>query len=99
VADALIYDYRDCGFDEANNALCQFAIELTLWPGDSSQANIDALREHEFTDEQITVATQVISYFNYINRIADGLGVDPEPWMTVPIEQWLANKPIWREVF
>ena len=95
---ALISDYRQCGFDDADDALCEYAIELTLWPGDSSQAKNNKLREQRFTDEQITVPTQLISYFNYINRIADGLGVDPEDWMTVPLEQWLAEKPIWRDI-
>ncbi len=50
------------------------------------------LHDHGFDDDQITIATQVIGYFNYINRIADGLGVDPEDWMTLPREEWLANK-------
>jgi hypothetical protein len=35
---------------------------------------------------------QVISYFNYINRIADGLGVDDEPGMTPPRDEWFARK-------
>ncbi len=94
-----MFDYRTCGFGEVDLALCDYAIELTLWPGDVTQASIDRLREHGLTDEQVTIATQVISYFNYINRIADGLGVDPEDWMTISIDQWLAEKPIWREAF
>jgi uncharacterized protein YciW len=61
-----------------------------------SRDNIDALRGHGFSDSQITIATQVISYFNYINRVADGLGVDPEQWMTIPIDEWLKQKPDWR---
>ena len=79
-------------------ALCDYAIELTLWPGDMSQVKVDRLRQQGITDDQITIAAQVIAYFNYINRIADGLGVDLENWMTVSIDQWLAEKPIWREV-
>jgi hypothetical protein len=30
----------------------------------------------------IAATVQVAAYFNYINRVADGLGVDPEPEMT-----------------
>jgi len=33
------------------------------------------------TDRDILDAVQVISYFNYINRVADALGIDPEPEM------------------
>ncbi len=55
-------------------------------------ADLDALRAHDLSDEQINIATQVISYFNYINRIADALGVDPEEWMTPTKEEWFARK-------
>ncbi len=32
-------------------------------------------------DQAISSATQVVAYFNYINRIADGLGVPLEAWL------------------
>lgn len=32
-------------------------------------------------DQGISSATQVIAYFNYINRIAEGLGVPLETWL------------------
>lgn len=39
------------------------------------------LRQIGLDDKAIHDATQVISYFNYINRIADGLGVEPESFI------------------
>ncbi|MFN4258011.1 MAG: hypothetical protein ACK4RK_01850 [Gemmataceae bacterium] len=42
---------------------------------------LDALRAHGFTDEQLVDAVHCIGYFNFINRVLDGLGVDPEPSM------------------
>jgi alkylhydroperoxidase family enzyme len=42
-------------------------------------ADASALRDEGFTDADIHDAAQVVSYFSYINRIADGLGVEPEP--------------------
>jgi len=44
--------------------------------------DVDELRRCGFSDAQVADAVQVISYFNYINRVADGLGVDPENFMT-----------------
>jgi uncharacterized protein YciW len=76
--------------------LCEYAVDLTVRPGAMKQTNVDRLCELGLTDEQITVATQVISYFNYINRIADGLGVDLEDWMTLSKEEWLSQKPNWQ---
>jgi alkylhydroperoxidase family enzyme len=45
--------------------------------------DVDALRAHGWKDPAIHDAIQVVSYFNYINRVADGVGVDDEPdWTT-----------------
>jgi uncharacterized protein YciW len=56
------------------------------------QDDVAELRSHGFTDEQITVATQVIGYFNYITRVAQGLGVDHELWMDRPYDEWIQIK-------
>jgi alkylhydroperoxidase family enzyme len=93
-----VFDYRECGFDAADTALCDYAVQLTLNPGGVGQPEIDSLREVGWSDEQITITVQVIGYFNYINRIADGLGVDLEDWMTTPNDQWKRDKPNWRSV-
>ncbi len=76
----------------ADRALCDFAVKLTLVPGRMTDADITALSDHGFSDEAITIAVQVISYFNYINRIAEGLGVDDEPGMTPSRAQWFAER-------
>ena len=38
-----------------------------------------ALRAQGLDDATIHDAIQVIAYFNYINRVAEGVGTDPEP--------------------
>ncbi len=45
------------------------------------RADVEALRRQGFTDRAVHDIVQVTAYFNYINRIADGLGVDLEPDM------------------
>lgn len=92
----MVFDYRDCGFDKPDLALCKYAIDLTLRPQEMGQPDVDRLKEVGLTDVQITIAAQVISYFNYINRIADGLGVELEDWMSVSLEEWKSRKPNWR---
>ena len=48
------------------------------------EGDIQALRAQGWDDRAIHDATQIIAYFNYINRVADALGVEPEsfvrPW-------------------
>ena len=62
-------------------ALLQFAERLSLAPGDMGAEHVQPLRDAGLDDDAIHDATQVVSYFAYINRIADGLGVDLEPEM------------------
>jgi uncharacterized protein YciW len=92
VAHQLIYDYRAAELTEEDAALCRFAEKLTRTPGAMEQADVEQLRATGLTDEQITIATQVISYFNYINRIADALGVAPESWMPASPDEWHASR-------
>ena len=42
-------------------------------------ADVEALRAHGYSDEAIHDAVQVTGYFNYVNRIADGVGIEDEP--------------------
>jgi len=46
-----------------------------------SEADVKKLEASGFSQEAISDAAQVVGYFNYINRIADGLGVDLESEM------------------
>ena len=48
-------------------------------PSTVGQEDAEALRGHGLDDAAIHDAIQVISYFNYINRIAEGVGTDSEP--------------------
>lgn len=45
-----------------------------------SREDVDALRAAGLDDGEILDANQVTAYFAYANRVADGLGIDLEPW-------------------
>lgn len=74
-------NYRSAGLTPREVALLDFAVKLTNHPCDVLRVDLDALRGHGFNDEQLVDAVHCISYFNFINRVLDGLGVDPEPSM------------------
>lgn len=50
-------------------------------PSSCEEADIQHLRDAGWDDRAISDAVQVCAYFNYINRVADGLGVDDEEWL------------------
>lgn len=45
------------------------------------RADIELLRTAGFDDVGISSCVQVVAYFNYINRVAEGLGIDAEDWI------------------
>lgn len=65
-------------------ALLDWAARLTRDPSALRREDVGALREVGWTDREILDAAQIAAYFNYINRLADGLGVDLEPEMPPP---------------
>ena len=77
-------DWRNAPLSAADLALCAFAAKLTRHQDEMEASDLDRLREHGFDDPAIHDATQVVAYFNYITRVADALGVEPEefirPW-------------------
>lgn len=58
--------------------MLDYAIKLTRDPGGMTSADTDALRAAAFGDRAILDICQVTSYYNYANRLADGLGVELE---------------------
>ena len=61
--------------------MLDYAIKLTRDPGGMTAGDTGALRKAGFSDRAILDICQVVSYYNYVNRLADGLGVGLE-------EQW-----------
>ena len=57
-----------------------YAVKLTRTPGEMTQADVDGLRAVRFTDRDVLDIVEVVSYYAYANRIADGLGIDIEDW-------------------
>ena len=58
-----------------------YAEKLTLTPQDMTEADVAALRLVGFSDRDILDICEVVSYYAYVNRIADGLGVSLETWL------------------
>ena len=44
-----------------------------------NETDIDALRAHGLDDAAVSDAIQVVGYFNYVTRVADGVGIEDEP--------------------
>jgi alkylhydroperoxidase family enzyme len=71
-------DRDDLPIAPADRALLRYANKLTLTPGAITAADVGALRHAGFDDRAIHDACAIVGYFAFVNRIADGLGVELE---------------------
>jgi len=71
-------------YEDATGLLLDFAHTVTTYVHEVSPRVLDGLRRHGFSDEDILDAVHIIGFFNYYTRLADALGIDPEPDMPPP---------------
>ena len=56
-------------------AMLKYAEKLTVTPGKMAESDVSDLKFHEIDDGQILELNQIVGYFNYVNRLLNGLGV------------------------
>ena len=62
-------------FSGAELVMLQYCQKLTLQPGEMIESDVINLRDNGVDDGQILELNQIIGYFNYVNRLLNGLGV------------------------
>jgi uncharacterized peroxidase-related enzyme len=71
-----IDDFRSIDVEENVSSLLEYAYKLTVSPYKITQTDVDELKSKDWNDEDILLTNMIISYFNFVNRIALGLGVE-----------------------
>ncbi len=72
---ALRADYRTAPISEQDRVMLDYVVKLTKDATQCSPQDHVALRAVGFDDRGILQITLIASWFNYINRVADALGV------------------------
>jgi uncharacterized peroxidase-related enzyme len=75
LVEALRRDYRTAPLNDRDRNMVDYAVKLTKDATQCSPADHERLRAAGFDDRGILQITLIASWFNYINRVADGLGV------------------------
>lgn len=75
LAKAIKVDYRTADLTPKERAMLEYVAKLTLKPKSVWRDDIEELRKHGFDDRAVLQINLIASWFNYINRVADGLGV------------------------
>lgn len=61
--------------------MLDYAEKLTRTPGAMVRDDVESLRSAGFSDTDILHIAEITAYYAYVNRIADGLGVQLERWI------------------
>jgi len=75
LVEALERDYRSAPITEQERAMLDYVMQVTRDATRITPADHERLRSVGFDDKGILQITLIASWFNYINRVADGLGV------------------------
>jgi uncharacterized peroxidase-related enzyme len=82
LVEALQSDYKSAPITEQERVMLDYVVQLTKDATKISPSHHERLRAVGFDDQGILQITLIASWFNYINRVADALGVGretPEP--------------------
>ena len=75
LVEALRKDYRSASIDERDRVMLDYVVQLTRDATKITPENHAALRAAGFDDRGILQITLIAAWFNYINKVADALGV------------------------
>jgi uncharacterized peroxidase-related enzyme len=78
MVQALRKDFRSAPISEQDKAMLEYVVKLTKDATQCSPTDHTKLRAAGFDDRGILQITLIASWFNYINRVADALGVGRE---------------------
>ncbi len=79
LVQAIKTDYTQAALSAQDRAMLDYVAKLTHTPAQMTRDDVEALRAHGFDDKAIHEIVQITGLFAYYNRLADGLGIDPEP--------------------
>ena len=78
ILSEILNNYKSADISSKEKAMLDYAVKLTKTPASVNEEDINRLRKFGLNDRDILDVNQVISYFNYVNRVADGLGIELE---------------------
>jgi uncharacterized peroxidase-related enzyme len=81
MAEEIESDFETAHISERRKAMLRYSVKLTSHPATVTEDDIRVLRDVGFEDIDILHIAEVVGYYAYANRIADGLGIPLEDWI------------------
>ena len=89
LASDVLNDYTKADLDPQTRGMLDFAVRLTRDPSSMQQTDVQGLRDLGLSDEQVLSVVLITCNFNFMTRLADGLGVVFPIERQAQIETWL----------
>ena len=80
--EAIKTDWRQAALTKRQHAILSYSEKLTKTPHQMTEADVDELRRHGLSDEEVLAVVMLAGFFNLATRVADGLGVELDPALT-----------------
>ena len=91
LASHIMHDYTRAELDPQTRGMLDFAAKLTRDPASMQQADVDTLRGLGLSDEEVLSTVLITCVFNFMTRLADGLGVEFPAQNQEGIKAWLTG--------
>ena len=90
LASHLMHDYTKADLDPQTRGMLDYAAKLTRDPTSMERSDVETLRSLGLSDEEILSVVLITCQFNFMTRLADGLGVEVPPGRQEAHERWLS---------
>ena len=91
LASHLMHDYTKADLDPQTKGMLDYATKLTRDPASMQRSDVEVLRDLDLSEEQILSVVLITCQFNFMTRLADGLGVEVPPGRQEAHQRWLSQ--------
>ena len=78
LVEQLKIDFTKANLDKKTMSMLKYAEKLTIKPASVTEVDVNILKEQGCSDREILDLCQITAYFNFVNRLAEGLGIPLE---------------------
>ena len=97
LASHIMHDSARAELDPQTRGMLDFAVKLTQEPSSMEQGDVQVLRDLGLSDEQILSTVLITCVFNFMTRLADGLGVEITGERQESVEGWISGPAAMQE--
>ena len=86
----MMHDYTQADLDDQTRGMLDFALKLTKDPAKNTKADLQKLRDLGLDEQQVLSTVLITCLFNFMTRLADGLGVELQENRFDAAKRWMS---------